>query len=761
MSAAKGSTEEMRTPFVVGSPLERVPESLTELSLRERERELEEAHRIAKLGTWKWVKATNVLTWSPEVYRIYGCDPTQPPPRGDATRRLTGEKSWLIITTALQRAFDYGESYEVDLEIKTTTGERRWVQARGEVAERGPDGAVTVLRGTVQDITERKLIEDRLRETSETLNGVLESMTDGLAMLDKEWRYTFFSERAAELCGVRAEEMVGGCIWELFPRAKDSEFGKSYLLAVNTGKPTRVEGYYGAPVNRWLQCHCYPTELGLSVYFHDVTERRLAEEALQETQSRFQRLYDANLMGICYPDRHGRFFEGNDEFLRIVGYTREELKAGLVRWDTMTPPEYAELDRFHIAEAAKRGSCTPYEKEYIRKDGARVPILCGYALLEGSEDDYIGFISDLTATKEAERATADRERRFRELANSLPGMVWEADRDGRITYVNQQWIQYTGVSQKDFEGGMAVELVHPEDALLTVEQRTRSVESGQPYAQELRMRCHDGSYRYFLSRAVPLRNEAGEVERWLGTAMDIHEQKLAEEVVRRTEKLAATGRLAASMAHEINNPLESVTNSLYLALQDPGLSAETRAFLTTADRELQRVAHVTTQTLRFHRQSKLPAHEDMGALMDSAVGLFEGRMETLGVALMREYRTAERLFCCGDEMRQVLANLLSNAVDATRKGGKVRVRISKMSAVNEPESAGLRISVADTGHGVPKDLQTKIFDPFVTTKDATGTGLGLWVSAGIVQKHGGRIAMRSKEGAGTVFSVLLPIVGQA
>ncbi len=726
------------------------------LSLLERERELEEAHRIARLGTWKWVRATNVLTWSPEVYRIYGCDPNLPAPRGEATRRLMPEESWTAITTALQRAFDYGEPYELDMQVRNASGEPRWVQARGEVAERDADGAVTVLRGTVQDITERKRTEAELRSTSERLSAVLDSMTDGLAMLDKDWRYTLFSERAAVLCNVRSEDLLGGCLWELFPGSKESVFGQGYQEAVSTGKPTHFEGYYGAPVRRWLQCHCYPSDEGLSVYFHDVTERRVAEEALRESQARFQKLYDANLIGICYPDRHGAFSDGNEEFLRIVGYSREELAAGMVRWDTMTPPEYAEVDRFHIAEAAERSSCSPYEKEYIRKDGTRVPILCGYALLEGSQDEYIGFISDLTATKEAERVIADRERRFRELADSLPGLVWEADPGGRITYVNQRWVDYTGVGQREFEGGVAMEVVHPDDAQATTETRLRSIELGLPCTQELRMRCHDGSYRYFLSRAVPLRNEAGEVERWLGTATDIHEQKLAEEVVRRTEKLAATGRLAASMAHEINNPLESVTNSLYLALQDPGLSAETRAFLTTADKELQRVAHVTTQTLRFHRQSKLPAKEEMGALMDSAMALFEGRIATLGVSVVREYRTTERLFCCGDEIRQVFANLISNALDATRMGGKIRLRVTRVSALDGERTEGLRVAVADTGQGIPAEVRGKIFEPFMTTKDATGTGLGLWVSAGIVQKHGGRITLRSKVGVGTVFHVFLP-----
>jgi PAS domain S-box-containing protein len=646
----KGLSVKMETDFIIQASAGGPAEGEVEVSLRERERELEEAHRIARLGTWKWVKATNVLTWSPEVYRIYGCDPALPPPRGEATRRLMTEKAWADITSALQRAFDFGEPYEIDLEVLHPSGEPRWVQARGEVGERGADGAVTVLRGTVQDITERKLAEARLRHMT---------------------------------------------------------------------------------------------------------------ESLRETQSQFERLYDANLMGICYPDRHGAFFEGNEEFLRIVGYTRAELRAGLVRWDTMTPPEYADLDARHIAEAAKRGSCTPYEKEYIRKDGTRVPIVCGYALLEGSEDEYIGFISDLTAQKEAERAITSQERRFRELAESLPELLWESNAEGAVTYFNHNFRIFTGMDLEDVRGREIIELVHPEDEARTFAKWHACVQSGEPYENELRMRRHDGVYRTFLARAVGARNEQGEIVRWLGTATDIHDQKLAEEVVRRTEKLAAMGRLAASMAHEINNPLESVTNSLYLALQDAGLSPVTRTFLEMADKELRRVAHVTTQTLRFHRQSKLPAKEDLGALMDSAIALFEGRTGAMGVTVERDYRTTERLFCCGDEIRQVFANLASNALDASRTGGRIRARISKVRAWDEARTEGLRVSVGDTGHGIPVEVRGKIFEAFMTTKDATGTGLGLWVSAGIVQKHGGKIAMRSRVGRGTVFSVFLPVAGPA
>jgi signal transduction histidine kinase len=163
--------------------------------------------------------------------------------------------------------------------------------------------------------------------------------------------------------------------------------------------------------------------------------------------------------------------------------------------------------------------------------------------------------------------------------------------------------------------------------------------------------------------------------------------------------------------------------------------------------------------LRFHRQSRLPAEECLDRVMESAVSLFESRMATRAIGVEREYETAATLLCCGDEIRQVFANLLSNAIDATNPGGRLRVRIREAHAWDEGRQPGIRVSLGDTGQGIPEGLLGKIFEPFMTTKDATGTGLGLWVSSGIVQKHKGRMSLRSKVGKGTVFSLFFPLDG--
>jgi PAS domain S-box-containing protein len=507
----------------------------------------------------------------------------------------------------------------------------------------------------------------------------------------------------------------------------------------------------------------------------DVTERKRTEEmlrdreqALQKTQRRFEMLYYSDMVGIGFPDAEGSIHDGNDELLRIVGYSRAEMEAGHVRWDRMTPPEWHEADLAHIQEARTRGSCTPYEKEYFRKDGSRVPILCGFANLAGETPESIGFVMDLTVQKQAEMALRDRERSFRELANTLPALVWVSEADGSISYLNRSFEVFAGQNLEELEGREAFHLVHPEDRGRAEAEWRRCLEHRVPYAMETRLRRHDGVDRSFLTHAVPVLNAQGDVERWVGTATDIHDRKVAEEAVRRTEKLAAAGRLAASMAHEINNPLTAVTNSLYLALTDDGLNDETRRYLRQAEEELARVAAVTTQTLRFHRQSTAAAAVDLGEIMDSAFALFQVRFQSRGIAVQREYKSREHLFCRGDEIRQVFANLISNALDATPDGGTVRIRIR--DAKDCRGERGLWVSVADSGHGIPRELQRRIFEPFVSTKDDTGTGLGLWVTSGIVQRHKGKIWVRSRAKGisatgvpeattGTVFCLFLPMDG--
>ncbi|HEY6491398.1 MAG: ATP-binding protein [Terracidiphilus sp.] len=236
---------------------------------------------------------------------------------------------------------------------------------------------------------------------------------------------------------------------------------------------------------------------------------------------------------------------------------------------------------------------------------------------------------------------------------------------------------------------------------------------------------------------------------------DITDQKLAEYAVRTAEKLAATGKLANAIAHEINNPLEALTNLIYLASRAPGIE-DVRTLLSRADTELARIARITKQSLAFHRDTQLPVAVDVGDLLADLIGLFENVAAAHKIRLVYDRHPAPAVHAYPGQLSQVFGNLIRNAVEAAAPQSSVVVRIR---AVHRGQGEGLRITIHDRGRGIPQDVQRSIFDPFFTTKDLKGSGLGLWVSRSLILRHQGTIRFRSSERAGksgTVFEVFLP-----
>ena len=250
--------------------------------------------------------------------------------------------------------------------------------------------------------------------------------------------------------------------------------------------------------------------------------------------------------------------------------------------------------------------------------------------------------------------------------------------------------------------------------------------------------------------------------RWAGMIVrDVSERVRAEETLRKTEKLAATGRLAASIAHEINNPLEALTNILYLLRNFTTLDPTAHEYVTMAEHEVRRVAEIAQQTLRFYRQSTLPTRATMAELIDSVLDLYKTRINNQGVTVQREFDPQLTLFCYSGEIRQVFANLLGNAIDASIPGSRIIVRARPSHDWRYGDRKGVRFTVADTGGGMDSEVRERVFEAFFTTKEATGTGLGLWVSHEIIQKHQGTIRVRSRSvhsggSSGTVFQIFLP-----
>ncbi len=348
------------------------------------------------------------------------------------------------------------------------------------------------------------------------------------------------------------------------------------------------------------------------------------------------------------------------------------------------------------------------------------------------------------------------------LANAPIGLSF-FDRRCRCVRVNHVFAELTAVPPSRHLGKTLPELL-PEPTGKELEDAVGRVFANEAPERELEIDVTGGEprrSRTWLVSTYPIRTTLNQV-RWAGVIVqDISARKQSEELLRKTEKLAATGRLAASIAHEVNNPLEAITNLLYLLRNFCDLDEAAMKYVTMAEREGRRIAEIAQQTLRFYRQSTLPHRANMAELLDSVLDLYQGRLNTFNIHVQRQYDPQMDLFCYAGEIRQVLANFVGNAIDATSGGGRLVVRARRSRSWAFPELNGVRFTVADTGFGMEQDVRERVFEAFFTTKEATGTGLGLWVSHEIILKHRGIIHVRSRAGSpgdpsGTVFQIFLP-----
>jgi signal transduction histidine kinase len=307
------------------------------------------------------------------------------------------------------------------------------------------------------------------------------------------------------------------------------------------------------------------------------------------------------------------------------------------------------------------------------------------------------------------------------------------------------------------------DLTHPEDRERDWQQLSSFLQGRLPiYDVEKRYVRKDGNVIWVHVTSAMVRDAEGKLLRSAGIIQDITERKRAEESLISTEKLAATGRMAATIAHEVNNPLAGATNALYLASSDPVLKPETKEYLTIADQELRRAAHITQQTLGFYRASGNATPTAIPKLIDEVLDVYARKLRNRNITVHRRYRCGhcaegcEACFVVGaGEMRQIISNLLANGMDALNDNGTLYIRASRTSNLKQ-SGPRIHLTIADNGCGVRLEHLKRIFEPFFTTKESVGTGLGLWVTQELVRKHNGVIKVRSRVGKGTVFRLTFP-----
>lgn len=388
--------------------------------------------------------------------------------------------------------------------------------------------------------------------------------------------------------------------------------------------------------------------------------------------------------------------------------------------------------------------------------------------IDSGADDYLSkpfSARELMARVEAQLKLASLRRRAIEQEQALHREIgrvrqfaWEAlehipeifctfDRQFRATYANAACTEILNRLGRGFLGEVLWD-AFPELVHTVVESNARRVMMDRvPVEFEFYL---DTSAKWFQCRIYPLPDEGISVY-----ARDTSEARQTEEALRRSEQLAVAGRLAASIAHEINNPLEAVTNVLFLARMDESVSSETRNLLEAADRELQRLSHIAARSLKFYRQRTAPTRCALEELVDAVLFFHEREIGTRKIQLERRYRPAPEVLCQPGEMQQVITNLVRNALDALKSHGRLIVAVKP--APGRSGRKGVAVTIADNAGGIDQAILQRLFQPFATTKGEMGTGLGLWVSKGILEKHHATVSVRTKRGAGTVFRFFVPV----
>jgi PAS domain S-box-containing protein len=365
-----------------------------------------------------------------------------------------------------------------------------------------------------------------------------------------------------------------------------------------------------------------------------------------------------------------------------------------------------------------------------------------------------------------EREELIREQVLREARLQLAAIVESSvdaiirkDMRGTITHWNKGAEQLYGYTAEEVIGKSVSLLMPPErsDDFSEIMQRLGKGQRVEHY-ETVRQR-KDGT-RVDVSLSVsPILNTTGKFVGAAAIARDISGRKQSEEILRKAEKLSATGRLAAAIAHEINNPLETLNNLVFLLQDNASLDETGQQYLRLAQGELQRAAHVTKQMLGFHRHSLEPKEVNLVEILDLVLDLYSHQTSNSRISIVKRYEGDNTISAYPEEIHQVFANIVRNAIEAVPDGGSITLHVFKAHRWNGNSRAGSRVVIADTGPGIPRENREKVFEPFFTTKGENGTGLGLWVSSGIVHKHGGSIRVRSstRDGqSGSVFNIFLP-----
>jgi PAS domain S-box-containing protein len=511
---------------------------------------------------------------------------------------------------------------------------------------------------------------------------------------------------------------------------------------------------------------------GLYGPLHDVTSEVAATRKLRESEARASRILHSIGDAVIVTDADARITRMNPIAEQLTGWLEQDaLGLPLGKVFHIVSEASHEIVESPVAKVKRTGAAVALANHTIlvRRDGTEISIDDSGAPIPDEQGEISGIVLIFRDISEKRRMEQQGEQLLREVRaryaeleatynNAAIAMAIIDAVDFRYRRVNHKLCEILGLPPEQVVGSKVTDVAANVPGLVEALETTAA---GRPVVGgmlEGELSTSPGVKRFWTTDYMPVFGPDGSVVAIAAASAEITRLKQAEAALMQSEKLAAVGRLAASIAHEINNPLESVTNLLYLARASSS-PADVDEYLTVAERELQRVAAITNQTLRFHKQTTRPTEVASDQLFGEVLSIHQGRLLNSGIAVEMRNRARRPVSCYEGEIRQVLSNLIGNAIDALDSGGG-RILLRSRDSRNQLTGApGMVITVADNGPGMSAEIAAQIFEPFFTTKGFSGTGLGLWISQEIVLRHQGRIAVRSCQcpgRSGTVFTLYLP-----
>ncbi|MBD2414984.1 hybrid sensor histidine kinase/response regulator [Nostoc calcicola FACHB-389] len=674
---------------------------------------------------------------------------------------------------------------ENEYRMRHANGEWRWFFSRDTIFTRNCDGSPRQIIGTSFDITERKQTEEQLRLSNERFQLAAAAVNCLIYDWDLENDRIERTEGLTKILGYSLKETPTTHEWwkeQIHPEDREGLIHHFHAIV------SANENHYTVEYRARHKDQEYRYVLDQGVITRDangqviravgsttdISDRKRAEFALQESEAKFRRIVESNIVGIYFGDFSGRVYEANDAFLETFGYTRDDLAGGIIRWNSMTPPEYQTLDHQKIQELQVSGVCTPFEKEYLHKNGTRIPVLLGIARIESTKDNgySVCFVLDLTQRKRAELALRESEERYRYLSNAMPQLVWICNPQGECEHVNERWYEFTGQSVDEAMGFGWTKTIHPDDTEAAMAGWTQALQTGELYQQEIRYQKRDGSSSWHLVRGVPIKNQQGSIIKWFGTSTDIDDRKHLEaernqllqlEQAARAQAEAANrtkDEFVAMVSHDLRSPLNAILGWVQLLRTRKFDEANFAKALETIERNARSQEKLLEDLLNMSRilQGKLQLEVSqvnlgvvVGAAIETAYPSANAKNIRLESIVDRSISTIS-----GDINRllQVLGNLLTNAIKFTPSEGKVEVRLFR-------NGSQAQITVSDTGMGISPEFVPYVFERYHqgnSTHKQSGLGLGLAIARHLVELHGGSIQVTSPGvGQGATFTIKLPL----